>query len=499
MDKIIAFLHKVGHKKLTIFSGAFFLTLGVLVYLLMFFTRPEMGILFSDLDVSDGGKIIERLNTMNVPFEISDDGSKIMAPKDTLARIRMDLAQEGIPNGGNIGFEIFEKTDTLGLTNALLDINYARALEGELARSIKTIQGIAFARVHLVLPKRELFSRDKQMPSASVMIKLKKKLSYDQIQAIQHLIAASVPEMTAERVSVIDNKGILLAKGSDQHVKVSENFYHQQEMRVQIESKLAGSIESILAKVIGNNKYRVEVSAELDFDQLSSSATIYDPDGQVLKHRDSTEEGEHDSALQKNIGMENHILKSNKLNNSDNPRQYTLNSSEKLDYEISKIKKNFIKEVGAIKHLSVSVVLDALYKRKKNGTIEAISRSYAEIEKISQLVKNAIGFKEERGDSISVIDLPFFEQEYEEPTFTNNFLWKKEYIVYAFLAFFSLIILFVMTKIVIVRSSKKDLETHTIDENSLEKVQDFVEHHPEKAVSIFRRWMHPSPTLQKKG
>jgi flagellar M-ring protein FliF len=495
MEKIIEMIKKIGIKKLSLIVGCSVVFIITIVFTILTITKPVMGVLFSDIEPNEGGKIIEKLKSLSLHYEV--DGHKILIPKDDVARIRMELAQDGLPNGHTVGFELFEKTDVLGVTNNLFDINYTRALEGELSRSIKTIQGILSVRVHLVLPKRELFSRDKVTPSASVVIRQKPgaHLSMEKVQAIQHLIASSVQGMSFDQVAVIDDKGGLLAKGMNQTQKISEHFKYQQDMRTQVETKLIHSVESLLAKIVDQDQYRVEIIADLDFDQLSSTSIIYDPDGQVIKHSQSSEEG-NDSLDPKidTVTIQNnlpHYQPHHKKTSDTHTQNTSANIQEDLDYEISNTTKNYVKEIGAIKYLSVAVMIDGIYQKTANGDMEYIPRSQSDLDKIKQLIKTAVGFKDDRGDMISVIDIPFKKDALiHTPITAAPFPWFRMMeilIVCAAIIGASLLIIRpVLVHLFATKSEEKE-------ESSVNKVKTIVETEPNQAVSVLRQWMNSSP------
>jgi flagellar M-ring protein FliF len=479
--------------------------------------KPTFGTLFSDLETTDAPRILEQLKQLKVSYQILEDGRTILVPQEEIAKVRMELAQLGLPSGGNIGFEIFEKSDLFGTTNGVLDINYTRALEGELARSIKTIQGIQSVRVHLVVPKRELFSRDKLLPSASVVLRLSPGIgiSPQQIQAIQHLVSASLPGMTFDRVAIIDNKGSLLARGTNPANELNEAFHYQQEMRSQVEAKFVNSLESLLQRILGEDQYRVEVSADLDFDRLSSTSILFDPDGQVVKNQNTTEEGSdaHESHQIDTVTIQNALpaKMEDKEKNRTVPqsKNRSANTEESINYEISNTTKNYVKEVGSIRRLSVAVMIDGIYQPKADGSLVYSPRSDEDIEKITQLIKTAIGFREDRGDLVKVINLPFshplkMESEFKpsanslelDRSFGTRLRWV--------LGGVGILLMFLIgsrqiSKLWFRSSSQSPTASSPLPpepseevkfSSPVQKMQHLIDQDPEKAVSIFRNWMY---------
>ena len=224
--------------------------IGLIAFFAFVTTRlstADMVLLYSELDLTDSGEIVTRLDEMNIPYQIRGNGGTIMVPGDQVDRARLLIAQEGLPKGGSLGYEIFDRTDGFGSSNFVQNINRLRALEGELARTIGTIASVRQARVHLVLPERQLFSRDRQEPSASVFLRIRGALGNQQIVAIQHLVAAAVPGLDTRNISIVDDRGTLLARGTDGDgggvgLSVAE------EMRRNYEMRLGQSLEDLLSR-----------------------------------------------------------------------------------------------------------------------------------------------------------------------------------------------------------------------------------------------------------
>jgi len=400
-------LQRFGIGRLFTMAG---IGLGLMVffgYIMVRANQTEMALLYSQIEAAEGGRIIERLKTMGVPFEVKGDGTQIYAPADEVAKLRMELAQNGMPSGGgNVGYEIFDKQDVLGTTNALLGINQIRALEGEIGKSIQTIQGIQSARVHLVIPKRELFSEFKQEPSASVMVRLKgsSALSATQVQSIRYLVSSAVPSLILDHVSIVDDRGNLLARGKDS-LKAEGAITTQQSAQREYEQRIARSIESLLDRTLGLNKTRAEVSVDMDFDQ----------DGQVVKSQITSEEGansnEH-TPVGDSVSIQNSLPTKDptqgNIEGSHNKNQSS-NTEENTNYEISHSTKTYVKELGTIKRLSIAVMVDGSYKKKDDGTQEYQALPEEELKKLQELVKTATGYQEKRGDVITVVNLKFSE------------------------------------------------------------------------------------------
>ena len=264
-----------------------------LIFFVFVFSRlggPSLELLYADLSPGDSGQIVAKLEVQKIPYQVQANGSRIMVPSDQVGPLRLALASEGLPGGGTIGYEIFDDAGSLGTTNFMQNVNLVGALEGELSRTIATIKGVGAARVHLVLPRRQLFSREKQIATASVILKLRGStgLSQEQVLAVQHLVAAAVPQLDPDRVSVIDDKGKLLARAGDDSETANANSL--EERRIAFERRTARTITQLLEKHVGIGNVQAEVTADLDFDRITTTEETFDPDGQVVRSSQSVEE-----------------------------------------------------------------------------------------------------------------------------------------------------------------------------------------------------------------
>src|ERR1700744_5353419 len=260
--------------------------IGFFAFVIMRVTTPQMTTLFTDLSLEDSNAVIKDLERQAIPFEIRNEGAIIMVPKDKVTRLRMKLAEGGLPKGGGVGYEIFDKSDALGTTSFVQNINHLRALEGELARTIRGIDRIQAARVHLVLPERPLFARETPEPSASIVVRVRGSLEPQQIKAIRHLVASSVNGLKPQRVSIVDESGTLLADGAatdaDQAVGDEGRGAYEKRMRKQV--------EDIVSSVVGAGRARVQLSADFDFNKVTQTSDKFDPEGRVLRSSQTREE-----------------------------------------------------------------------------------------------------------------------------------------------------------------------------------------------------------------
>ena len=405
-------LRNLGATRLIALAAVGFALIAFFTFIVTRLASPGMTLLYSGLDPADSGQIVQRMEAQGVPFELRGDGSQIYVPQDQVARLRLSLASEGIPAGGSIGYEIFDRADALGTTNFVQQINQIRALEGELARTIRSLHQVRSARVHLVMPKRELFSRERAEPTASVVLGLQGSLDKGQVSAIQHLISSAVPGMKSKNVSVIDSNGELLARGADEG---GFDTARSEDMRRSYEARLSQAIEELLGQTLGAGKVRAEVTADIDFNQVTTNKEDFNPDGQVVRSTNSIEET---GTTQERQGANNVSVANNTPNPPGQDANGTSGSSsqtgrteETVNYEISKIVRTEVKAGGEVKRISAAVLVDGVHQVAEDGTKSYEPRTAEELAQIDALVKSAIGFDEKRGDVVNVVNMKFAEPE----------------------------------------------------------------------------------------
>ena len=279
MQSLVAFLKGLGAARLAAMFAVTAALIGFFAFVIMRVTTPQLTTLFTDLSTEDSSAIIKDLERQAIPFELRNDGAVIMVPKDKVTRLRMKLAEGGLPKGGGVGYEIFDKSDALGTTSFVQNINHLRALEGELARTIRAIDRIQAARVHLVLPERPLFSRETPEPSASIVVRVRGGLEPQQIRAIRHVVASAVNGLKPQRVSIVDEAGQLLADGAatDTESAVGD------ERRAAFEKRMRKQVEDIVSSVVGAGRARVQLSADFDYNKITQTSDKFDPEGRVLR------------------------------------------------------------------------------------------------------------------------------------------------------------------------------------------------------------------------
>lgn len=371
---------------------------------------PNMALLYSELELGDSSQIVAKLEGMNVPFELRNGGTQVYVPADQMLRLRLSMAQEGLPAGGSIGYELFDQQDSLGTTSFVQNINHVRALEGELSRTIRTIDKVDGARVHLVLARRELFSREQRRPSASIILKMKGRyrLEPGQVQAIQHLISAAIPDLKPTDVSIIDDQGNLLSRRSDGEDGFAGGTLT--DMRAAYEGRLKSAIESLVEQSVGVGNVRAEVSTDMNFDRITTNAETFDPESQVVRSTQTVEESSasSESDPQQGVTVANNLPEADANANGDaTSSSNNQRVEETVNYEISKVIKTQVHETGKIQRLSVAVLIDGTYDKAADGTAAYVPRKQEELDQIAALVRSTIGFSEARGDKIEVVNMRF--------------------------------------------------------------------------------------------
>lgn len=397
----------------------------MLVYLFSKISTSSMVLLYGNIDPKVAGEVITKLEGQGIPYELRGDGTQILVPSNQAPRLRMLFAQEGLPAIDGVGYEIFDKGDSLSTTAFTQDINYIRALEGELSKSIGSLNSVAAVRVHLVIPKREPFQREQRVPTASVIIKTKgASLTPQNIQAIQQLVSAAVPGLEASRVAIIDNNGRLLARSKDgddtQEINNGIN-----DSRILLEEKLSHTIESLVERTVGYGKVRAQVSVDLDLDRITESSELYDPATQVVRSTQTVSDISQEAQTENQpITVKNAVPSPQGSARVGAAASVAQNKStrnqEIINYEISKTVRQYVKESGEIKRLSIAVMVDGI--RTKDGKEEKYTpRSAEDLENIKTIIKSAVGFQATRGDEIQVIHMPFVAEAPEDSA-SNNWL-----------------------------------------------------------------------------
>ena len=415
MNPIAELIRQLGPVRLAALAATGIAVLGFFIFLSSRLSTGGMALLYGDLDPQDSGQIIQTLQSKNIPYDIKAGGKQIFVPGDQVLQLRVSLAESGLPGGGSVGYEIFDNNQGIGTTNFVQNINLVRALEGELARTIGAMRNVRGARVHLVMPRRELFSREKQEASASVVLQVQgsSRLNNEQVQAIQHLIAAAVPSMDPQKISVLDDRGQLLARGNGDSTSAAAGT--ADEMRVGFENRMRQAIIELLERTVGLNRVRAEINAEIDYDRVVENAEIFDPDSQVARSTQTVQENENSSENddQDTVTVQNNLpeTEATAAGTGTSAASQVSRTEETVNFEITKTIRNRLKEYGQIKRLSVAVLVDGKYIENDDGDKVWQPRAADELAQLETLVKSAVGFNEQRGDSVEIVNMQFVKLE----------------------------------------------------------------------------------------
>jgi flagellar M-ring protein FliF len=361
-------------------------------------------LLYSNLDLKEAGTITQALDQAGVKYEVKGDGSTILVPRDEVASTRLMLSSKGLPTSGSVGYEIFDNSNALGQTDFVQQLNRQRALEGELARTIQSLDGVTSARVHLVLPKRELFEEEAQQPSASVSIGVGgREPGADQVRAIQNLVAGAVPNMKPDKVTVVDQHAKTLSGGEAGDALAADG------RKSEVEARIAKSVKTMVEGLVGAGKARVNVTADLDLARVTTQQETYDPDGQVVRSESTTESSSKENQPDASGGTTATAnIPGGGAGSSATNSSATGATESTTNYEISKTLRTETVEPGQVKRISVAVAVDGATAIGKDGKPGAYTpRTAEEMQRIEQLVRTAVGFDQNRGDQVTVVNVRF--------------------------------------------------------------------------------------------
>ncbi len=368
--------------------------------------------LYGNLSAEDAATIVEKLREQKVPYQIEGGGSLILVPSEKVYDLRLSLASLGLPRGGGVGFEVFDETD-FGTTEFVQKLNYQRALQGELARTIKEFREVDDARVMIVMPKDSVFIEESKPASASVLLKLRGKLAKSKVEAVVNLVASAVADLSPDNITVVDTAGNVLSKRSSEEGKETELADAKLEYKLTYENTLARQIQSMLERIVGSGKAIVRVAADMNFDQVDLSEEIYDPETPVIRSRQlTTESSDSSQGVESGISSVNPVAAGGGTAGTPDQRtEKAQKQNETTNYEISRTLRRTVNPVAEVERISVAAVLDGSYtlETDKEGkqTRTYVSRTQEELEKFEQIVRNAMGYSADREDQISVESFPF--------------------------------------------------------------------------------------------
>lgn len=414
MDTLILFLRNLWERFLAlpptnkaVALGAVALVAGALFSISVWVQTPDYQLLYANLSDEDAAAVVKQLDTQNIPKKLTNNGHNIQVPTNRVHEIRLNLASQGLPAGTEVGLELFEDTP-LGMTEFVQKLNFQRALQGELARTIKSLEVVELARVHLVLPKEELFVRDKQIGKASIMVKLRpgRTLTEGQIQGIVHLVSSSVAGIPPANVVLVDPKGNLLSGNkaiSDDVMLTASNYKHKRK----VENEMEQRIVMMLEEALGPDKVIARVNADMNFDKVVQTEEVYDPESQVVRSEQTSTESVVGTPPPGGVpGVESMIPGEEGTPDPTRGTHAPTRNSEKetLNFEINKVVKQTSQTTGQIKRLSVSVLVDGVLV---GSSSQYQPRSKEEMTKYLELIKTSVGFDAKRGDQVQLENIRF--------------------------------------------------------------------------------------------
>jgi flagellar M-ring protein FliF len=539
-------LQRFGIGRLAAVIGAAAGAVAILVAVMLNVGGEPQALLYSNLDLKEASEITAALDQAGVKYEAKGDGSTIMVARDKVASTRLLLSSKGLPTSGSVGYEIFDSQNALGQTDFVQNLNRQRALEGELARTIRSLKGVTSARVHLVLPKRQLFEEEAGAPTASVVVGLGgRDLSADHVRSLRNLVAGAVPNLKPDHVTVLDETGKMLAAGAeDGDAGLAGQL--AQDRKSEAEERIRRAVKDVVEGVVGPGKARVQVMADLDLSRVTVQEEKFDPDGQVVRSTSTTEENSKDTTASPNgaVGAAANVPGGTTANGATESGSNSGRSEETTNYEISKTTRTEIVEPGAVKRLSVAVAVDGVTTVGKNGKTSYAPRSAEEMQRIEQLVRSAVGFDQARNDQVSVVNVRFNREadgvggtSAAAPVLDfdkNDIMRGLELMILLVVA--ALMVFFVVRPMLksggagtapapmlaaatggvagaplalglsapggdgLALPGPSDMDQRIdiariegqVKASSVKKVADFVDKHPEESVSILRGWLHES-------
>lgn len=436
-------------------------TLGLIGVLIYYGSQPDLGVLFADLKPGDAQTIVEKLKTANVPYSLTNGGTTINVPHERISELRVQMAGEGALSGGHVGFDLFDKT-SFGATDFAQQVNYRRAIEGELAKTLEGMDEIESARVHLTPKKESVFAEKEEGAKGSVMVKVRqnKELSNERSEAIVSLVASSIEGLDPSRVSVMDTRGRLLVAagtGKSDPSNGAGAFHAQLEAKQKYEAENAARIITLLEPVVGENRVRADVSADLDFSHVEQSEEKYNPQSQVVRSQQTSQEARNSTSSQ-GSGQQGGVAGARSNNPATqapaaNPSQVTgdQRNTSTVNYEIDKTVKKTVGGGGRVNRMTVSVVVD-----HKNVNDVEVARTSEELKQIQDLVSAAVGISADRGDSVVVQTMPFDRPAVEDPA-AASFLDRNKQLVSGATKYGALIIVAILLLLFAIRPALKAL------------------------------------------
>ncbi|MDG2520879.1 flagellar basal-body MS-ring/collar protein FliF [Caulobacter segnis] len=407
MEKFTGAIQKFGIGRLATLIGVGAGVAAALIAIVMMVTREPESLLYSNLDLKEASEVTSALDQAGVKYSLKGDGSTIMVARDKVASTRLLISGKGLVTSGSVGYEIFDSNNVLGQTDFVQQLNRQRALEGELARTIRALDGVSSVRVHLNLPKRQLFEEDAERPSAAVTIGVGARgPSADMVRAVQNLVAGAVPNLQANAVTVIDQHGKTLSEGGD-----GLGGKMADDRKSEVEARIAKTVKELVEGVVGAGNVRVNVSADLNLNRVTLQEERFDPEGQVIRSESTNEQTAEERRQEESVGA---TAASNIPGQQGQNGFQALGSNSRgadsvTNYEISKTMRTEVVEPGQIRKISVAVAVDGVTAPPgENGEPGAYTpRNAEEMQRIQELVRAAVGYDQNRGDQLNVVNVRF--------------------------------------------------------------------------------------------
>jgi flagellar M-ring protein FliF len=365
----------------------------------------QMALLYADMDLRDAAQVTDQLDKAHIPHEIGRDGTRVSVPASDVPRARLLLAKEGLPAGGSIGYEIFDRGDGLTASQFQQAISQTRAMEGELARSIRMISGVRAVRVHLVLPKREPFARDRQEAQASVVLTMAgaARMDAEGVQSVLNLVSSAVPGLRPQNIGIIDSRGNLLARaGQPGDSGAAQGVL---ALRVAAEQRLSHSLEAMLERSLGAGHVRAEIAIEMDYDQVHETQEKFDPDGKVERSTQNNTTSNRTTETNPTVSVANSLPNADAGTNPAGSQEQR--SEETTNFEIGKTVRTVVRDQPMIHRISLAVLVDQVPVKGADGAVTWQDRTPDELTRIGALARSAIGYDEKRGDKVEVVSLRF--------------------------------------------------------------------------------------------
>jgi len=410
LTQFLDFIGSLPFSKKVSIAFTFILVIGGFALMFFWANQENYQVLFNNISPQDGGTIVTKLKEQNVPYRVESNGTTIMVPAEKVYELRLTLAGDGLPNGGSVGFEIFDNPD-FRTTKFVQELNYRRALQGELARTINLFKEVKSSAVFLVIPKDSLFMDENKSASASIQLDLGARLPSGRIAAIVHLVSNAVEGLEPNHVTVVDTKGRVIFKGETEDDSSSTLSNTKLDYKRNTENEIKDNVQSMLETIIGPGKAIVRVSAQIDFNQIILNQEEYDPSATVVRSKRDFEETTGTAENTGNTPQTVINQRSGIMAPSTAARKTKTKKDAATNYEINKTTRETIKPAGTVKRLSVAAVIDGTYKleKLKDGTMKKVyvQRSEDEVKTFEEIVKKAMGYSEDREDKVSVRCIPF--------------------------------------------------------------------------------------------